>query len=121
MTEGRIAYERQSRLRAVPPAGAVDGTAALEADDTWNGVIPPTRRGSSNRFLTDVIVELGLCTRERVNEAIEDARRAGTTPEDALVAAAALTPDGLSRAIAERYGLDFIDLSIFSVDMAAAN
>jgi len=121
MNEGRITYERQTRLRAVPPAGEVDGTLALEEEKAWSGVIAPTRRGSSNRFLTDVIVELGLCTRERVNEAVEAARRAGTTPEQALVAAAALTPDGLARAVAERYGLDFIDLSVFSVDMAAAN
>ncbi|HWH10178.1 MAG TPA: ATPase, T2SS/T4P/T4SS family [Solirubrobacteraceae bacterium] len=121
MNEGRIAYERQSRLRAVPADGApVEGALALE-DKPWNGVIAPTRRGSSNRFLTDVIVELGLCTRERVDEAIAAAKRAGTTPEQILVAAAAITPDGLARAVAERYGLDFIDLSIFSVDMTAAN
>jgi type IV pilus assembly protein PilB len=122
MSDGRITYERQTRLRAVPAGGApVEGALALEGDKAWNGVIAPTRRGSSNRFLTDVIVELGLCTRERVAEAIETAKRAGTTPEQVLVAGAALSPDGLARAVAERYGLDFIDLSVFSVDMAAAN
>ncbi|HEY5197611.1 MAG TPA: ATPase, T2SS/T4P/T4SS family [Solirubrobacteraceae bacterium] len=122
MNEGRITYERQGRLRAVPADGApLEGALALEEDQAWNGVIAPTRRGSSNRFLTDVIVELGLCSRERVDEAIGAAKRAGTTPEQVLVAGAALTPDGLARAVAERYGLDFIDLSVFSVDMTAAN
>jgi type IV pilus assembly protein PilB len=123
MNEGRIAYERQNRLRAVPAteAAAVDGALALGQNKAWSGVIPPTRRGSSNRFLTDVIVELGLCTRQVVDEALAAAKRAGTTPEQALVASASLTPDGLARAVAERYGLDFIDLSVFSVDMAAAN
>ena len=33
----------------------------------------------------------------------------------------ALTNDGLARALAERYGLDHLDLSVFSVDMGAAN
>jgi type IV pilus assembly protein PilB len=122
MTEGRITYERQTRLRAVPTVGGEEaGPLGREAEAAWSGVIAPTRRGSSNRFLTDVIVELGLCSRERVSEAVEAARRAGTTPEQVLVASAALTPDGLARAVAERYGLDFIDLSVFSVDMAAAN
>ncbi|HEX3874818.1 MAG TPA: hypothetical protein VHW26_11770, partial [Solirubrobacteraceae bacterium] len=122
MTDPRITYERQTRLRAVPPSGEeIDGALARDQDPAWSGVIAPTRRGSSNRFLTDVIVELGLCTRDRVDEAIAAAKRAGTTPEHVLVAAAALTPDGLARAIAERYGLDFIDLSVFTVDMTAAN
>ena len=33
----------------------------------------------------------------------------------------ALTHDGLARALAERYGLDHLDLGVFSVDMGAAN
>ena len=33
----------------------------------------------------------------------------------------ALTPDGLARAVAERHGLDHLDLAIFQPDMAAAN
>ena len=32
-----------------------------------------------------------------------------------------LTPDALARALAERYGLDHLDLGVFSVDMSAAN
>ena len=32
-----------------------------------------------------------------------------------------LSNDGLARALAERYGLDHLDLSLFSVDMGAAN
>ena len=38
-----------------------------------------------------------------------------------LLAAGTLTPDGLSRAVAERHGLDHLDLNVFNVDMAAAN
>jgi len=86
-----------------------------------SGVTSPTRRGSSARFLTDVIVDMGLTSRERVDEAIAASRSSGTTPERVLLAEGALTNDGLARALAERYGLDHLDLSVFGVDMSAAN
>jgi type IV pilus assembly protein PilB len=85
------------------------------------GVTQPSRRGSSSRFLTDVIVDMGLASRERVDQAIEASRNEGTTPERVLLAAGAITPDGLARALAERYGLDHLDLDVFAVDMGAAN
>src|SRR4051794_37513895 len=87
----------------------------------WNGVSKPRGVGGHGRFLTDVIVELGLASRERVDEAVEAARQAQTTPEAMLVERGDLTSDGLSKAIAERHGLDHLDLSVFNVDMAAAN
>jgi type IV pilus assembly protein PilB len=86
-----------------------------------SGLTKPSRRGSSTRFLTDVIVDMGLTPRARVEEAIESSRSTGTTPERVLLADGALTTDGLARALAERYGLDHLDLSVFSVDMGAAN
>jgi type IV pilus assembly protein PilB len=78
-------------------------------------------RGGSRRFLTDVIVDLGLAPRERVEEAIQAARAAGRPPEHLLVEQGALTGDELARAVAERFGLDHLDLSGFEVDMTAAN
>jgi type IV pilus assembly protein PilB len=62
------------------------------------GVTSPTRRGSSSRFLTDVIVDMELVTRARVEEAIASSRNTGTTPERELVARGALSNDGLARA-----------------------
>jgi type IV pilus assembly protein PilB len=92
-----------------------------EAADALPGVTTPSRRGSSSRFLTDVIVEMGLAPRERVDQAIDASRNEGTTPERVLLAGGAITPDGLARALAERYGLDHLDLELFPVDMGAAN
>ncbi|HEY3829951.1 MAG TPA: ATPase, T2SS/T4P/T4SS family [Solirubrobacteraceae bacterium] len=94
---------------------APDGVAA------HGGLTSPTRRGSSSRFLTDVIVDMGLVPRQRVDEAIATSRSTGTTPERALVEEGVLSHDGLARALAERYGLDHLDLGVFSVDMGAAN
>jgi type IV pilus assembly protein PilB len=85
------------------------------------GVTSPTRRGSSSRFLTDVIVEMGLASRELVDQAIEASRNEGITPERVLLASSTVTSDGLARALAERYGLDHLDLDVFPVDMGAAN
>jgi type IV pilus assembly protein PilB len=91
------------------------------SSDATGGVTHPSRRGSSSRFLTDVIVDMGLASRERVEHAIEASRTEGTTPERVLLAAGAISTDGLARALAERYGLDHLDLDVFAVDMGAAN
>jgi type IV pilus assembly protein PilB len=89
--------------------------------EPWDGVTHPSGRGSGGRFLTDVIVDLGLVPRERVEDAIAAARQAQTTPEAVLVERGELTADALARAIAERHGLDHLDLDAFSVDIGAAN
>jgi type IV pilus assembly protein PilB len=95
--------------------------AAAETESEWTGITRPSRRGSSSRFLTDVIVDMGLASRGQVDEAIESSRNLGTTPERVLLEGGALTHDGLARALAERYGLDHLDLGMFGVDMSAAN
>ena len=85
------------------------------------GITKPQHPGGPARFLTDVIVDLGLVDRERVAHAVEEGRRSGKMPEEVLLEQGALTADGLSRAVAERHGLDHLDLTIFKPDMSAAN
>jgi type IV pilus assembly protein PilB len=91
------------------------------AGGPMSGITKPSATGSSQRFLTDVILAMGLASQRQVDEALEASRTSGTTPESVLLANNAITPDGLSRALAERYGLDHLDLGIFTVDMSAAN
>jgi type IV pilus assembly protein PilB len=86
-----------------------------------DGITKPRQAGGPARFLTDVIVDLGLVARDRITAAIEEARRTGRTPEDVLLEQGTLTADGLARAVAERHGLDHLDLGIFKPDMQAAN
>ncbi|MGA8363028.1 MAG: ATPase, T2SS/T4P/T4SS family [Solirubrobacteraceae bacterium] len=100
---------------------AVEVDRAPRQPGEWTGISRPSRRGSSSRFLTDVIVDMGLVSRGQVEEAVESSRGLGTTPERVLLDAGSLTHDGLARALAERYGLDHLDLGAFSVDMSAAN
>jgi type IV pilus assembly protein PilB len=110
--------DREATLGGSPPPVGEQGPHTPELPP---GVTHPSRRGSSSRFLTDVIVDMGLVSRERVDQAIESSRSEGITPEQVLLSSGALTPDGLSRALAERYGLDHLDLDLFPLDMSAAN
>jgi type IV pilus assembly protein PilB len=104
-----------------PPAGRSAQPAQAPSPDQQSGLTKPSRRGSSQRFLTDVIVDMGLASRKQVEDALESSRISGTTPERMLLESGALTQDALARALAERYGLDHLDLGVFSVDMSAAN
>jgi type IV pilus assembly protein PilB len=110
-----------SHLRPVPDSG--DSTApALDPEAGGTpGLTPPQARGRHSGFVTDVLVDLGYVTDDVARQAIETARTAGRPPERLLVEQGAITADQLSRAVAERYGLDHVDLSAYQVDMAAAN
>jgi type IV pilus assembly protein PilB len=85
-----------------------------------NGVTTPSRRGGSGRVLTDVIVDLGFVEQAAMDEAIDKANESGTLPERVLVSDGALTEEQLSRAVAERFGLDHLDLGQYRVDPDAA-
>lgn len=99
------------------------GTAAAQQPEPTGppGLTPPRSRNHSAGFISDVLVELGYASRETVDAAIVQARTAGVPPEQLLVKQNVISTDQLSRAIAERYGLDHLDFGAFQVDMAAAN
>jgi type IV pilus assembly protein PilB len=108
-------------LRPVPDSG--DSTApALEPEGGGTpGLTAPRVRGRHSGFVTDVLVDLGFVSDEVARNAIEAARTAGRPPERLMMEQGSITADQLSRAVAERYGLDHVDLSAYQVDMAAAN
>ncbi len=107
-------------LQPVPGPEAPSAPPTEEPEDS-QGLVRPRNRGHSGTFITDVIVELGFVTREAVDKAIAQARTAGRSPEEILIEMGLLDSEQLARAIAERYGLDFVDLAAHQVDMAAAN
>jgi type IV pilus assembly protein PilB len=84
------------------------------------GLTPPVHRGHSRGFLTDVLIELGFATIDVVQKAVDAAKAAGRTPESLLLAQGSISEEQLTRAIAERYGLDHVDLAVYGVDLAAA-
>ncbi len=85
------------------------------------GLTSPQGHGRNARFVTDVLVELGFVNSERAEAAVAESRVAGRPPERLLLEQNAIDARQLSLAIAERYGLDHVDLSVYPVDMAAAN
>ena len=66
-----------------------------------------------------MIVDLGFARRDVVDAAVEMSREQGRTTGQILVESGALRSDQLARALAERFGIDFIDLSEFEVDPLA--
>jgi hypothetical protein len=84
------------------------------------GVTPPSLSGAGRRFLSDILVELGFVSEDQAERAVEAARHPGQTPEKVLLESGRISEDQLARALAERYGLDYIDLTEFPVDTSAA-
>jgi type IV pilus assembly protein PilB len=111
----------ETHLRPIPAGNGAtprqNGTAVPERA----GIVPPRRRGAGARHLPDAIVELGFLPPERVQAAIDEARATGRSPEQVLLAAGTLTAEQLARATAERFGLDYVDLTVFKPDLSAAN
>ncbi|MGD1057412.1 MAG: ATPase, T2SS/T4P/T4SS family [Solirubrobacteraceae bacterium] len=120
--DGSVSGQGSATVERVEQRAGDEGPGGgTGSDENLSGITKPSRRGSSQRFLTDVIVDMGLASRKQVDDALESSRISGTTPERALLDNNVLTQDALARALAERYGLDHLDLGVFTVDMSAAN
>jgi type IV pilus assembly protein PilB len=84
-----------------------------------SGLTPPTKRTGIKRRIGDVIVQLGFAERELVERVVENGRRDGLPLGQALIEAGIVTSAQLAQALAERNGLDYVDLNVFDVDKGA--
>jgi type IV pilus assembly protein PilB len=110
------------RDTAMPTAELpVDPVEEITIGRAENGLYPPIRTGRSARMIGEVIVDLGYADRETVEEAVAAARSQGRPTGQVLVERGVLRHDQLARAVAERFGLDFVDLSVYDLDMGAVN
>jgi hypothetical protein len=105
-------------VSADPLSGAI-ASPASGPPLSGPGVTAPTLSGAGRRFLSDILVELGFVSELQAEEAVQ-AARSGQTPEKVMLDSGAITEDQLARALAERYGLEHIDLTEFAVDSSAA-
>src|SRR4051794_21273398 len=96
-------------------------TVSVPSAASIPGLTPPSQRGRSARQIGDIVVGFGYAGRESVEIAIDEARSSGRRTGEVLVDRGVLTPDQLARVIAERFGVDHVDLNAFRVDMSAAN
>jgi type IV pilus assembly protein PilB len=96
------------------------GPAAPERPPS-NGLSSPTRPGRSGRRIGEVVVDLGFADRVAVEQAVAAARSQRKPTGQVLVEQGVLRQDQLARVVAERFGLDYIDLSVYEPDMGAVN
>ncbi len=91
------------------------------AERAGKGVYPARKSGRSSRMIGEVVVDLGLADRETVENAVMLAREQGRPTGQMLVEQGVLRQDQLARVVAERFGLDYIDLSVYDLDMGAVS
>jgi type IV pilus assembly protein PilB len=102
-----------------PPPGGPDRGAATEGG--VNGLYPPRRSGRSARMIGEVAVDLGFADRLAVEDAVAAASAQGRPTGLMLVERGVLRHDQLARVVAERFGLDYVDLSVYDLDMGAVS
>jgi type IV pilus assembly protein PilB len=85
------------------------------------GLYPAYASGRSSRMIGEVVIDLGFANRETVETAVMLAGEEGRPTGEVLVAQGVLRHDQLARAVAERFGLDYVDLSEYDVDMGAVH
>src|SRR3982074_2595654 len=103
-------------MRAVMRNGSTPAAPAVGSSGSGlSGVVSPSRRGRSHRLIGDVVVDLGMADRDTVEAAVAAARAQGKTTGQVLREQGVLRSDQVARVVAERFGLDFIDLSVYEV------
>ncbi|HET6507705.1 MAG TPA: ATPase, T2SS/T4P/T4SS family [Baekduia sp.] len=80
------------------------------------GLIAPLSRGRSTRLIGQVVVELGFAKEADVERAVMHARESGRLTGRVLIEDGVLTPQQLARVLAERFGIERVDLAIFKID-----
>jgi type IV pilus assembly protein PilB len=120
----RPAEETESTPASDTPVaqpGGPETTPVPEPKGPGTGLYPPRRTGRSTRMIGEVVVDLGFADRAQVDEAVETARSQGRPTGLVLVEQGVLRHDQLARVVAERFGLDYVDLAVYDLDMGAAN
>ncbi len=108
---------------AGPPHGIEERRSVPREPSRGNetGLYPPKTTGRSARMIGEVAVDLGFADLETVEDAVAAARAQGRPTGLVLVERGILRHDQLARVVAERFGLDFVDLSVYDLDMGAVN
>jgi type IV pilus assembly protein PilB len=92
-----------------------------EGERASKGVYPARHSGRSSRMIGEVVVDLGFADRDTVEHAVTVAREQGRPTGQVLVEQGVLRHDQLARVVAERFGLDYVDLSVYDLDMGAVH
>ena len=96
-------------------------TVAPAGEPAVPGLTPPTAHSGAKPRIGDVIVSLGYADRETVDRAVETSHEKKRPTGQILLEMKAIDSRQLAHALADRSGLDFVDLDTYTVDMGAAN
>jgi type IV pilus assembly protein PilB len=93
-----------------PPASAA--AAAAPTESSW--------RPRPGKLIGDIIVEQGFVARDAVESAAVAGREAGKPLGQILVERGLLTPEQLGQSVADRFGLEYVELLNIQIDTVAA-
>jgi len=111
----------ESTKDVAKPELSLERRKAARKTGPQSGLHPPRNAGRSTRMIGEVVVDLGLADRETVEAGVAAAREQGRPTGVVLVERGILRHDQLARVVAERFGLDFVDLAVYDLDMGAVN
>ncbi len=118
---GSVTIERSAVTGApASESSTADPSTSLERPAA-NGLSSAIRTGRSGRRIGEVVVDLGFADRQAVERAVSAARSQRKPTGQVLVEQGVLRQDQLARVVAERFGLDYVDLSVYEPDMGAVN
>jgi type IV pilus assembly protein PilB len=104
--------------RAMTPPPASVAAAAPRSDSS--GSETASWRPRPGKLIGDVIVEQGFVARDAVEAAAVAGREMGKPLGEVLVERGLLTPEQLGQAVAERFGLEYIEILNYQIDTVAA-
>jgi type IV pilus assembly protein PilB len=120
--------KESSGATEAPPAGGETiapapgpGPVPASGDHAVYGPDSPSRPLRPGRRIGEVVVDLGFADRAAVEQAVAAARAQRKPTGQVLVEQGILRQDQLARVVAERFGLEYIDLSSYEPDMGAVN
>jgi type IV pilus assembly protein PilB len=102
----------------IPPARPQAALSEVPAPPASRipGLIAPQAFGRSTALIGQVVVKLGYATTDAVERAVERARETGRLTGRVLIEEGVLTPQQLARVLAERFGIERVDLADFRVE-----
>ncbi len=110
-----------TKARMGQPYGRIADIRSVSTQGTAPAA-PQTPEGApALRRIGDIIVDHDFASREAVERAVVEARETGRTTGQTLLEGGVVTPDQLARAVAERYGIDHVDLNDYPIDKGATS
>jgi type IV pilus assembly protein PilB len=119
--EGQADEDAAAPGNGKPPENESASDTPDQSSGPPPGLTAPRRRGERARFIGDVLVELDLVEREKVDKAVREGKGSGRRVGEILLETGAITHDVLARALAERHGFYHVDLTVYKPDLSAVN